>query len=104
MNASAFRKLVNKHFGPSVKEIGWKGNGFHFYKQESNHIVNIFGIQGSWMGGSVCCETAIHFDFIPALAGAEIDISKTTYSQCLIRKRLTPTGDGDYHWWFEDTE
>jgi hypothetical protein len=102
MNANDFKKLINKDFSPNIRQLGWKGSGFHFYQSNANHIVNIFGIQGSWSGGSVCCETAIHFDFIPDLAHKEIDISKTTYASCVIRNRLSPTGDGDYHWKFRD--
>ena len=104
MNASDFKKLSNKHLAPEIRELGWKGSGFHFYQHNPNHVVNIFGIQGSWYGGSVCCETAIHFDFIPDLASKEIDISKTTYASCIVRKRLSPKGVGDYHWTFKDKE
>lgn len=82
--------------------MGWKGSGFNFRKMEDNHIVKIFGMQGSWAGGSVCCETAIHFDFIPDLAGRSND--KTTYGSCIIRKRLSPKGEGDYHWPFGNKE
>ncbi len=46
--------------------MGMRGE---FQKIEDNHIVKIFGIQGSWAGGSGCCEMTIHFDFIPDLAG-----------------------------------
>lgn len=96
MNAAAFRKLVTLHFSPKIRELGWKGSGFAFRKQEENHVVKIFGIQGSWMGGSVCCETAIHFDFIPDLAGQHF--KKTTFASCMIRQRLSPRGEGDWHW------
>ena len=104
MNASEFKKLVNKHFSPNIRELGWKGSGFHFYQQNQNHVVNIFGLQGSWLGGSVCCETAIHFDFLHDLAHKEINITKTTYASCLIRERLSPKGEGDWHWRFSDKE
>lgn len=67
MNASEFKKLVNKGFAPPIRQLGWKGSGFHFYQTNPNHVVNIFGLQGTWMGGSVCCETAIHFDFYSGL-------------------------------------
>ncbi|MEP3209745.1 MAG: DUF4304 domain-containing protein [Maribacter sp.] len=97
MNASEFRKLVTKHFSPKIRELGWKGSGFSFKKIDDNHIVNLFGIQGSWMGGSVCCETAIHFDFYP-------DFEKMTYAGCIIRQRLSPKGEGDYHWNFSNKE
>ena len=100
MNAAEFRKLVAEHFSPKIRELGWKGSGFHFRKKPENHIGNLFGIQGSWYGGSVCCETAIHFDFMPDLAGLNFD--KTTYASSLIRKRLSPNGDGDYHWNFSN--
>ena len=100
MNASEFKKLVAKYFSPKIRELGWKGSGFHFRKKPDNHIGNLFGIQGSWYGGSVCCETAIHFDFMPDLAG--LDFEKSTYASSLIRKRLTPNGDGDYHWSFSN--
>jgi len=104
MNASIFKKLVNKYFSPNIRQLNWKGSGFHFFQSNPNHVVNIFGIQGSWYGGSVCCETAIHFDFIHDLAHKEIDISKTTYASCIIRNRLSPKGSGDYHWRFRDNE
>jgi hypothetical protein len=104
MNASDFKKLANKHLAPNIRQLGWKGSGFYFYQQNPNHVVNIFGIQGSWFGGSVCCETAIHFDFLKDLSHNEIDISKTTYASCIIRKRLSPKGDGDHHWTFRDKE
>lgn len=102
MNASEFKKLINKTFATNIRQLGWKGSGFHFYKADPNHIVNIFGLQGSWTGGDVCCETAIHFDFIPDLAHNDINLSRTTYASCIIRQRLSPKGEGDYHWAFHD--
>jgi hypothetical protein len=104
MNASEFKKLVNKTFATNIRQLGWKGSGFHFYKADPNHVVNIFGLQGSWMGVDICCETAIHFDFIPDLAHSVIDVSKTSYASCIIRQRLSPKGVGDYHWAFRDRE
>ena len=104
MNASEFKKLVNKHFSPNIRELGWKGSGFHFYQQNPNHVVNIFGMQGSWLGGSVCCETAINFDFLRDLAHKEIAINKKTYASCLIRERLSFRGEGDWHWRFSNKE
>lgn len=104
MNASEFKKLANKHLAPNIRQLGWKGSGFHFFQHNTNHVVNIFGIQGSWFGGSVCCETAIHFDFLKDLSHEEINISKTTYASCIIRNRLSPKGLGDYHWTFRDRE
>jgi hypothetical protein len=103
MNASEFKKLVTNHFSPNIRKLGWKGSGFNFRKIEENHIINLFGIQGNWMGGSVCCETAIDFDFFSNLSGKK-DINKLTYASCLIRERLTPSGIGDYHWEFSQNE
>jgi hypothetical protein len=104
MNAAEFKKLINKHFAPKIRALGWKGSGFNFYKIESNHVIRVFGLQGAWFGGSVCCETAIHFDFIPDLAHTEINLDKISYASCLFRKRLSPKGYGDYHWTFKDNE
>jgi hypothetical protein len=100
MDAAGFKKLIAKHFSPKIRELGWKGSGFHFRKVEDNHVVKIFGLQGSWYGGSVCCETAIHFDFIEQ----GVPFNKITYASCLIRERLSPKGEGDYHWRFRDNE
>ena len=102
MDSAEFKKLIKNQFSPKIRQIGWKGSGFNFRKAEENHIVKIFGIQGSRWGGSVCCETAIHFDFIPDLAGKSY--KKTTYASCLIRERLSPKGEGDYHWQFRNKE
>ena len=103
MNAGEFKKLSTKFLAPRLREKGWKGSGFNFYRTTENNIIQILGIQGSWYGGSVCCETAIHFDFIPDLAG-KTDPSKVSYASCLIRQRLSPKGEGDYHWTFRDNE
>jgi hypothetical protein len=104
MNASEFKKLVNKTFATNIRQLGWKGSGFHFYRADPNHIVNIFGLQVGWTGGAVCCETAVHFDFIPDLGHSDVDVSRTTYASCIIRQRLSPKGDGDYSWAFSDRE
>jgi hypothetical protein len=104
MNSSEFKKLSNKTLATNIRQLGWNGSGFHFYKINPNHVINIFGLQGSWMGGSVCCETAIHFDFITDLGASVIDIKKFTYASCIIRQRLSPKGDGDFHWTFKDYE
>jgi Domain of unknown function (DUF4304) len=104
MDAAGFRKLVSAFLAPELRKKGWKGSGFNFYQEPGNHVVNILGIQGSWYGGSVCCETAIHFDFIPDLAQSAVNVPKIKYASCLIRKRLHPKGDGDYHWYFRDKD
>ncbi len=103
MNSSEFKKLSTKHLAPKLREKGWKGSGFSFYKLTKNNIIQIFNIQGNWIGGSVCCETAIHFDFLPDLAGST-DPSKISSASCLVRRRLSPKGEGDYHWSFSDKE
>ncbi len=41
MNASEFKKLTNKTFATNIRQLGWKGSGFHFYKIDPNHIANI---------------------------------------------------------------
>ncbi|RKS42567.1 uncharacterized protein DUF4304 [Gillisia mitskevichiae] len=95
MNTAEFRKLITKHFSPKIRELGWKGSGFHYRKVDQNHIVNILGLQGSRFGDSIYCETAIHFDFIPDLVGFSYD--KSTYDSCLIRERITPNNSGGWN-------
>src|SRR5438270_411322 len=36
MNASEFKKLVNQHFSPNIRQLGWKGSGFTFYNDFAN--------------------------------------------------------------------
>lgn len=87
MNASEFKKLSTKFLAPRLREISWKGSGFNFYRTTENNIIQILGIQSSWHGGSVYCETAIHFDFIPDLAG-KTDPSKVSYASSWLDKDL----------------
>lgn len=98
MKTAEFKKLIAQHFSPKIRKLGWKGSGFHYRKMDGKHIGNLFGIQGNWQGGSVCCETAIHFDFMEDLEG--LPFEKSTYASALIRKRLSPKGEGDHHWYF----
>ncbi|WP_210414231.1 DUF4304 domain-containing protein, partial [Leptospira meyeri] len=97
MNAKEIKTLSNEYLAPKLKEKGWKGNGFNFYKKTNYNIIQIFGIYGTWMGGTLYCETAIHFDFIPDLAG-KFDPSKISCASCLIRERLSPNGNGAFQW------
>ena len=96
MDSAEFRKLIVKHFSPKIRELGWKGSGFHYRKPEENHIINIFGLQASRWGGTIYCETAVCFDFIKDLAGLTFD--KSTYSSCLIRHRLHPLENSSSAW------
>ena len=93
MNSSEFRKLLAEYFSPKIRDLGWKDSGFHFRKAPVNHIGNLFGIQGSWYGGTVCCEVAIFFDFLN-----DLEFEKSTYATSLIRERISPKGISDYHW------
>lgn len=88
MNATKFRKLVTKHFSPKMKELGWTGNGFDYRRIEENHLVKLFGMYGSWMGGCIYCETGIHFDFLP-LYEHDKPIEKKKVTECFFRERLS---------------
>lgn len=91
MNEAEIERLVEEHFAPRIREAGWTGSGFNYRKTEENHLVKVFGIQFNWESQTICCETAIHFDFLPYH-------DKIEYSACLIRERLTPNGEFDYFW------
>lgn len=91
MSAAEFKKLVSKYFSPEIRKLGWKGSGFNYYKKESNGIIKIFGMYGSWMGGSIYCETGIDFDFLPNESHEKTQRIKRV-SECLIRERLSIGG------------
>lgn len=99
MNLTEFKKVVNRHFAPKARELGWTGNGFNYLKIEKNHLVKIFGMHGSWMGGCVYCETGIHFDFLP-LYENDSPIEKKKVTECFFRERLS-VGTWEF---FEDEE
>ncbi|TGN16850.1 DUF4304 domain-containing protein [Leptospira bandrabouensis] len=96
MGAKEFKNLSRLHLSPKLKEMGWNGDGFNFYKT-TNNIIQIFGIYGSWIGGTIYCETAIHFNLIPDLTG-NIQPAKIRFNNCLIRERLTRNGFGSSGW------
>jgi Domain of unknown function (DUF4304) len=102
MNAAEFRKLSNAYLAPRMRELGWQGSGFDFRDFGSAPLVKILGIQGTWHGGSVCCETAIYYDFFNKGISGKIDVKKIRYYSGIIRKRLSPRGGGDYWWTFRD--
>ena len=89
MTAAKFKRLVNKHFKPEVEKIGWTGSDFNYRKFEENHLIKVFGMYGSWMGGCVYCETGIHYDFLPIYYGNNNSIEKISVTECLIRPRLS---------------
>ncbi|WP_282117960.1 hypothetical protein [Maribacter aquivivus] len=102
--------LVKEYFAPKMIEAGWEVvTGLDFIKIKDNHIVNVFGFQGNWKEeedfynphllnkDTICCETAIHFDFLP-------DFEKIRYPFCEVRNRLSPLGEGNYHWGFSSNE
>ncbi|MDT0608048.1 DUF4304 domain-containing protein [Croceitalea rosinachiae] len=95
MNSSIFKRLVNKHFAPRIKQIGWVGSGFNYRRTNENHVIDYFGMYGSWMGGRIYCETGIHFDFLP-LYQHDKTIEKKSVTECLFRERLS-TGTWEFY-------
>ncbi len=101
MNSADFEKLISKQLAPFLKQDDWNVNGLDFTKQVNN-VVHVITIQLASSEDKFCIEMGVHFDFLPLIIEKELSKLKTWDLE--IRKRLTPTGESDYWWYFPKNE
>ncbi len=87
ITSADFKKHISKTISQSLKELGFKGNGFS-YRKESENFIFIIGIQASQYGGKCCVELGIHPKEITDWYGREIIFKTLKYYECQFRKRL----------------
>ncbi|MDM1524305.1 DUF4304 domain-containing protein [Empedobacter sp. 225-1] len=88
ISSEEFKKQISKPLSEKLKELGFKGSGSNYKKENVNFIYTI-GIQANRYGGSCCVELGIHPKEIIENFGHEIDLKKLKYYDCEFRTRLT---------------
>ena len=99
IKSAEFKKIVSKHIAPRLRELGWKGSGFHFKRIHDDYpFIDLIGFQVNNYGGTFCVEIGVHPIFLKESWEGEYDLKKLTHASLDIRKRLTPNNEYDY-WW-----
>ena len=97
ISAAEFKKHISKVFGSEMRQMGFKGSGFHFTR-ESDDFLFVIGIQGSSWGPSCCVEFGVQPKALRTNGFTEIDFKKLKVYECELTARLSPRWGYD-HWW-----
>ncbi len=79
-----FKKQISKPLGKGLRELGFKGSGFH-YRNENEAYYFAIGVQGSNYGDKCYVELGIQPKF---LEPEKIDPKKYKYYDCELRTRI----------------
>ena len=103
ISAAAFKKQISKTLSVHLRNLGFKGSGFH-YTMDSPLFIFTIGVQASQWGGECCAEVGIQPRYVDSNGIPTIDVKKIKYYQCEFRTRLV-AGDGIDQWWkYSDDE
>lgn len=103
ITTSEFKKHFGKPFGNQLRNLGFKGSGFH-YKKDSDNFVFTIGIQASRYGNQCCAEFGIQPKSLKKNSLGIIDFKKLKYFDCEFRTRISQIDNSDKWWKYSDTE
>lgn len=87
LKGNEFKKFITKYLSPRLRELGFKGGGFNFYKQEG-HLIETIQIFGDKYGGQGWIEVGFHIDFLPDSFFRPVDPKKIQTIDCIYRHSL----------------
>lgn len=87
IKGSEFKKYITKYLTPRLRDLGFKGGGFNFQRQEG-HVIHTIQLFGDKYGGQGWIEIGIHLDFIPDLFFGPIEPNKIKTIDCTYRHSL----------------
>lgn len=102
MHKQNIKPLIKNDIAPKLRELNWKGSGFHYRRVNDNQTIDLLTIQMNRDGRSFCIEIGVYFTFIESPFVS--DLKKVKVYDTDIRKRLTPNGDDDYWWKYSIAE
>jgi len=89
LSGADFIELLDNHFTPFLKTLGFKGRKNHFYKIE-NKLLFVIGIFKDKYGGECSLNAGVHLEGYPIRGFFEkISASKVTTNGSIIYKALT---------------
>tara|TARA_B100000508_G_C11372118_1_gene234246 strand:- start:43 stop:726 length:684 start_codon:yes stop_codon:yes gene_type:complete len=87
ISSKEFQSAVKEYFAPQLREKGWKGTGFNFYKDESPLLLVLSFIPNKY-GGSFYVEIGIHYSFVTDIEGQRLDTKNLKTYKLDFRRRL----------------
>jgi hypothetical protein len=103
ITTAEFRKQVGRVLAHGIRDLGFKGSGFH-YAMETEDFIFVIGIQGSAYGGQCCVELGIQPKWLNTGGIVAPDFKKLKFFQYAFRTRLSASGKGDFWWTYSDNE
>lgn len=88
LTGAEFIELLDKHYTPFIKSLGFKGRKNHFYQVKGNFLF-VIGLFKDKYGGELTSNVGIHIVNYPIRGYFEkTEISKVTTSGTIIQKNL----------------
>ncbi len=87
ISSKEFKVAIKRYFAPQLRNEGWKGSGFNFYKDESP-LICVLSIIPNKYGGSFYLEVGVHYSFITDLSDELYETKSLKTSQLDFRRRL----------------
>lgn len=89
LSGADFIKILDEHFSPFMRDIGFKGSKNSFYLHKSPLIYTV-GIFKDKYGGSCSLNMGVHLDLFPSIITYDMkDPKKMIYADSIISKTLT---------------
>jgi len=103
ISTAEFKKQIGQSLGQQLRDLGFKGSGFD-YLMDTEDFLFAIGIQGNRYGGQCCVELGIQPKNLNTDGSRFLDFKKMKYVDCEFRTRLSPRGQGDFWWTYDDDE
>jgi hypothetical protein len=98
-----FKRLVTEHFASKIRELGFKGKDFMYYRENKVYTEIVF----FWTyrtGGAIQVDLLIKFnDVLYPPEFLKIKIHKLRSEHCEFWKKLSPINSTGWFWVFQDT-
>jgi hypothetical protein len=102
ITAKDFKKQIAKPFGIEMRQHGFKGTGFEYFKQTDDYLIAVYISPSRW-GGSCTVGFAIHPKQVDKDSDGKIDLTKLKLYRYEFKMGTTKEARGE--WWdFSDEE
>lgn len=98
-----FKKQIGQSLGKQLRDLGFKGSGFD-YLLDTEHFLFAIGIQAGRYSGQCCAELGIQPKSLDTDGSRFLNFKKMRYVDCEFRTRLSPRGQSDFWWTYDDDE
>lgn len=94
ITTAVFKKQIAKPFGQEMRQYGFKGTGFEYFKETEDYLIAVYIDPGRW-GGNCSAGFAIHPKQIDKEYDGKIDFKKLKIYEYEFKMNLTEDARGE---------